>query len=233
MLNRINQALSVAFTMKSANVKTGPIPTSITSANSCPTSCPFMGSGCYAESGPLAIHWAKTSTGERGMNWDQFCDMVRALPENQLFRHNVAGDLPGHNEDIDPVLLGELVHANIGKRGFTYTHKTNNPANYQWIKAANDFGFTVNLSGNNLEHADQLAALEIGPVVTVLPIDAPKTTTTPTGRVVVTCPATYRDDISCATCQLCQRQRETIIGFPAHGTSKAKAQRVFFAKVEQ
>jgi hypothetical protein len=158
--------------------------------------------------------------------------MVRALPENQLFRHNVAGDLPGQNEDIDAVLLGELVHANIGKRGFTYTHKTNNPDNYQWIKAANQWGFTVNLSANNLEHADTLAGLDIGPVVTVLPVDAPKTTTTPEGRTVVTCPATYLDNVSCATCQLCQRQRSTIIGFPAHGTSKAKAQRVFFAKVE-
>jgi hypothetical protein len=233
MLNRINQALSVAFTMKSANVKTGPIPTSVTSANSCPTSCPFMGSGCYAESGPLAIHWAKTSTGERGMSWVDFCGTVEALPVGQLWRHNVAGDLPGHNENIDAAMLGELVHANIGKRGFTYTHKTNNPANYQWIKAANEWGFTVNLSANNLEHADQLAALEIGPVVTVLPIDAPRTTTTPAGRTVVTCPATYRDDIACNTCQLCQRQRETIVGFPVHGTSKAKAQKVFFAKVEQ
>lgn len=235
MLNRISQALHVAFTLRSANVKTGPIPTSVTSANSCPTSCPFMGSGCYAESGPLALHWAKTSTGERGMNWTEFCDMVRALPEGQLFRHNVAGDLPGllgYSESIDPVLLGELVHANIGKRGFTYTHKTNYVGNHFWIKAANNWGFTVNLSANNLEHADTLARLDIGPVVTVLPVDAPKTTITPEGRTVVTCPATYLDNVSCATCQLCQRQRSTIIGFPAHGTSKAKAQRVFFAKVE-
>lgn len=233
MLNRINQALSVAFNLKSANVKTGPIPTSVTSANSCPKSCPFIGSGCYAESGPLAIHWAKTSNGERGMSWVDFCGMVEALPIGQLWRHNVAGDLPGDNEDINPVLLGELVHANMGRRGFTYTHKTNNPANYQWIKAANEWGFTVNLSANNLEHADTLAALNIGPVVTVLPIDAPRTTTTPAGRTVVTCPATYRDDIACNTCQLCQRQRETIVGFPVHGTSKAKAQKVFFAKVKQ
>jgi hypothetical protein len=192
-----------------------------------------MGSGCYAESGPLALHWSKVSNNERGMNWADFCLTVEALPVDQLWRHNVAGDLPGDNEDIDPALLGELVAANRGKRGFTYTHKTNNPDNHKWIKASNDWGFTVNLSANNLEHADQLAGLDIGPVVTVLPIDAPRTTTTPNGRTVVTCPATYRDDIACNTCQLCQRQRSTIIGFPAHGTGKAKAQRVFFAKVEQ
>jgi hypothetical protein len=169
------------------------------------------------------------------MQWGEFCDNVRALPEGQLFRHNVAGDLPGFigdNESIDPVLLGELVHANIGRRGFTYTHKTNDSKNHYWIKAANQWGFTINLSANNLEHADELAELDIAPVVTVLPIDAPRTTTTPNGRTVVTCPATYLDDVNCATCQLCQRQRTTIIGFPVHGSSKAKAQRVFFAKIE-
>jgi len=46
---------------------------------------------------------------------------------------------------------------------------------------------------------------------------------TPAGRKVVVCPATIRDDVSCASCQLCQRQRDFIIGFPAHGTSKKKA----------
>ena len=45
-------------------------------------------------------------------------------------------------------------------------------------------------------------------------------TTTPAGRAVVICPATQRDDVSCATCQLCQRQRAAIVGFPAHGTRK-------------
>jgi hypothetical protein len=35
---------------------------------------------------------------------------------------------------------------------------------------------------------------------------------------VVICPATQRDDVSCASCQLCQRQRTAIVGFPAHGS---------------
>lgn len=37
------------------------------------------------------------------------------------------------------------------------------------VAAANAAGFTVNLSGNNVAHADALAALAIAPVVTVLP----------------------------------------------------------------
>ena len=65
-----------------------------------------------------------------------------------------------------------------------------------------------------------LADTGAGPVVVVLSSDATANAVTPAGRRVVVCPATQRDDVSCATCQLCQRQRDTIVGFPAHGTRK-------------
>lgn len=225
---------NVALTLKSANVKTGPIPVSITGADSCPPSCPFSGGGCYAKGGPLAIHWRKVSEGERGFSFLDFCAKVKQFEPGQLWRHNAAGDLLGEGETIDPVSLGQLVKANIGKRGFTYTHKTNDPKNFKWIKSANEWGFVINLSANNLEHADQLADQCAGPVVTVLPIDAPTKQQTPKGRTVVTCPATYREGVSCETCKLCAvSNRTTIIGFPAHGNAKAKVQKVFFAKVEQ
>jgi hypothetical protein len=223
---------NVALTLKSANVKTGPIPVSITGADSCPPSCPFSGGGCYAKGGPLAIHWRKVTQGDRGLAWSDFVAQIDSLPNGQLWRHNAAGDLIGAGESIDPVALGELVKANQGKRGFTYTHKTNHADNFQWIKAANDWGFTVNMSANSLDHADQLADIGAGPVVTVLPIDAPTKQLTPKGRTVVTCPATYRENVSCATCKLCAvSDRTTIVGFPAHGNAKAKVQTVFFAKV--
>lgn len=220
--------MQVHLTMKSANVKTGAIPVSTTTADSCPPSCPFKNSGCYADSGPLALHWSKVTAGDRGMPWAEFCDTIAALPAGQLWRHNQAGDLPGIGESVDPVALGQLVAANIGRRGFTYTHKHSSDALY-WVKHANAWGFTVNLSANDLQHADQLADTGC-PVVVVLPIDAPQQTVTPAGRKVITCPATYKENVSCETCQLCQRQRDTIIGFPAHGTGKAKIEKVFFMK---
>jgi hypothetical protein len=96
------------------------------------------------------------------------------------------------------------------------------PQNAEAVRAANANGFTINLSANNLQHADELAALGVGPVVTVLPTDQASNTVTPNGRKVVVCPATQRDNVSCATCGLCARQRDAIVGFPAHGTSKRK-----------
>ena len=220
---------TVHLTLKSANAKTGPIPVSTTSALSCSDTCPFKDNGCYAESGPLALHWRAVTAGERGLTWPEFCDAIAQLPDGQLWRHNQAGDLPGLGDYINPAAMQLLIDANQGRRGFTYTHKPATPENLELIRAANAAGFTVNLSANNLAHADTLADTGAGPVVTVLPINAPAKMTTPAGRPVITCPAQPRDDVSCADCQLCARaDRPTIIGFLAHGTGAKKAEKVYF-----
>lgn len=209
---------STHFIAKSANTKTGPIPVSTSAKTTCPTDCAMRGE-CYAASGPLALHWAAVSNGTRGTDWNTFTESIASLPDAQLWRHNQAGDLPGNGLTVDPVALGTLVAANIGKRGFTYSHYRDADS-LAWIKHSNAWGFTVNLSANDLADADLLAETGAGPVVCVLPSTQTTNTTTPSGRKVVVCPATQRDDVSCATCQLCQRQREVIVGFPAHGTRK-------------
>ena len=220
-------AYQVSLTLKSKNGKTGPIPVSTTSAQSCPPICPFQGSGCYAELGHVAMEWRKVNSGAKGGDWDAFTAQIAELPEGQLWRHNQAGDLPGDGVQIDRAALGALVSANAGKRGFTYTHHDviTNVDNRAAVASANAAGFTINLSGNDMAHADELADLAIAPVVMVLPhtVEGRQTLRTPKGRAVVVCPATYRDDVTCASCGLCARQRGAIVGFPAHGVSKKKA----------
>jgi hypothetical protein len=210
--------MNVHLTLKSANAKTGPIPVSTTEKSSCPPDCSVR-DACYAASGPLALHWAAVSNGTRGIDWATFTDAVASMPDGQLWRHNQAGDLPVAGGTVDAVKLGQLVAANAGRRGFTYSHHRD-AASINWIRHANQWGFTVNLSANDLTDADMLADYAAGPVVVVLPSTQKNNTTTPAGRAVVICPATQRDDVSCATCQLCQRQRSAIVGFPAHGTRK-------------
>lgn len=132
------------LTLKSDNAKTGPIPVTVTGNQSCPPACVFRkGSLCYAKSGPLAIHWKKVTEGYRGTNFNEFCQKLSELLNNQLFRLNAAGDLPGKGNRINGKQLNSLVKANSGKRGFSYTHK---PVlgnsfvernNRKYIKAAN------------------------------------------------------------------------------------------------
>ena len=101
---------------RSTNIKTGPISTSNSSSDTCPDACPLKGGQCYAMAHPyIKSNWDKLDNGYRGFNWDQFIKEVSAIPDNSLWRHNVAGDLPGWNNKIDRKLLDQLVQAHISQ----------------------------------------------------------------------------------------------------------------------
>lgn len=214
--------MNTALTLVSSNAKTGPIPTSTSDRETCPTTCPFYFKGCYAKSGPQAIHWRKVSNAERGVVWSEFIAQIRNIQRGQIWRHNVSGDLQHNNGDIDYIKLRQLIDANKGRRGFTYTHHVLNDHNLICIQNANSLGFTVNVSTESVEVADQVMTQHGIPAVAV--VNSEKTDRfyrTESGRKVITCPATIHENVTCATCGLCQQSdREFIIAFPAHGTAK-------------
>jgi ferredoxin len=213
----------VALTRISTNAKTGPIPVSTVEASTCPPTCEQFDT-CYAKFGPLKIHWDKVNSGQRGISWESFCEKISRLPKNQLWRHAQAGDLPGNGKTIDHDALLQLVEANHGRRGFTYTHyPLGGMHNLLCVEEATRRGFTVNVSCDSLATADKMSDITDVPLVVVLP----STTTahylrTPAGRKVVVCPATYRDDMQCINCGICADASpdRAVIGFPAHGTKK-------------
>lgn len=218
-------SITVQFVKKSSNSKTGAIPITNSARYTCPKVCPFNnGQGCYADAGYYTkLNWNKVTSGERGADWDSLCDNVTKIKPDSIWRHNVSGDLPHTDEVIDRDRVEQLSTANTGKLGFTYTHHDMTiKANRDTIADANKAGFTINLSANNPAHADELAALDIGPVVTVCAGDQTENFKTPKGRKVVICPATQNDDISCETCKLCARQRDVIVAFPVHGVQASK-----------
>lgn len=218
-----------ALTMVSTNKKTGPMPVSSSDRASCPPSCALKADGCYGEDYRTRLHWDAITAGARGDDWGTFCAKVATIPAGRLWRHDVVGDLPHDDGAIDPVALGQLVAANKGRRGFTFTHHLPEAAdNARWIGAANAWGFTVNLSANNLTEADRLASFACGPVVCLLPADQRTNTVTPEGRRVVICPHETHG-VQCIDCGLCARpDREVVIGFPAHGQRAKRAERVFW-----
>lgn len=219
--------MKVFFTPVSKNKKTGEIPTTISSRKTCPPACPFINAGCYADVGPLMFWWLKVTDNNAGLEWNKLCEQIADLPEGTVWRHNQAGDLPGTGNKIDRTALAKLVKANRGRRGFTYTHKPLTVKNRSAIRSANRRGFTINISANNLAHADQLYDSGVGPVTVVLPSDQNTNTQTPKGRKVVVCPATQRDDVTCKSCKLCSiATRDCIVGFPAHGVRKRKASEI-------
>ena len=213
---------------RSDNGKTGHMPTSNSNSSTCPSACPFKDNGCYAQAGfHTMLNWRKVDNGERGKNWQGFIEDVKQIKPNTVWRHNVSGDLPGVDNDIDAIKLAELVDASRHARGFTYTHKPMTPANQESVKQANDKGFTINLSANNLAHADELKALNVAPVTVVVTADSPLTQFTPAGNKVIVCPAQRKDNVTCASCKLCAiADRKVIVGFQVHGNQSKKALKV-------
>lgn len=214
----------------SGNNKTGPIPVSMSSSDTCPTSCPWNGNGCYAQYFRTAIQWRQLDSGGgnkiTAITWEEFLSKIAWLPKGQLWRHNVTGDLPGLGDTIDHHKLSELVEANRGRKGFTYTHKPvgltgQHLVNARAIYAANKNGFSIGLSADGLKEADELADLNIAPVVAVIPTDSPIHMDTPGGRKAIVCPAEYNEQIQCANCQLCAKPRKAIVCFRAHGSGKS------------
>lgn len=239
-------SVTTAFVAKSKNKKVGKIPVVTSESKTCPSACPLKNNGCYAQYGPMSLKW-RALEGLSKMKvttktWDEMCNSIESLPAKQLWRMNDGGDLPGNNNDINTLLLEKLVKANKGKCGWTYTHKPvglagqklfeENRKKYRFsyktaltnaraIRAANLNGFTVNLSGDSLEEADELYDLNIGPVVVTVPSDSPTQQKTPRGRHVIVCPAQHAD-IACKECGLCAKQRKAIVGFWAHGAGTKK-----------
>ena len=215
--------MNFQFIAESGNVKVGKIPVTNSPRATCPSNCPLSGDGgCYAEGFHTRINWDKLDRGERGLVWSTFLDKIKALPDGQLWRHNVSGDLPNISDnELSECAVSDLVSANRGKRGFTYTHYPMTHTNKRIVKTANTSGFTINVSTETLKDAVKYHKQGL-PTVTLLPEDAPKALKYK-GVDIVTCPATYRET-SCKECKLCSiSKRDFVVGFPVHGTKKKQA----------
>lgn len=221
------------LTRLSANKKLGGLPASVTSSDTCPTRCSLKKNGCYADSGPINNHWRAVDDGRRGTNLDDFCAEIRTLPKHQLWRWAQAGDLPGNGRLIDKVALRKLVNANRGRHGYGYTHYDPRiKHNAEALTSANEQGFTLSVSAETLDEADEFVALGVAPVVVILPTDQVTPLTTPAGHTVIVCPASTGNS-NCALCGICAvSHRRAVVGFPAHGTSKKKVEKVFWAQTK-
>lgn len=213
------------FIPKTSNKKTGPIPVSYSPEDTCPSVCVLKESGCYAKYGPTSLVWKKHS---QRLSYEEFIKEIKELPNKTFWRGNVAGDLQGKNNKLDIDKLNILVEANKGKIGYTYTHYPLYTAEEKTaIRDANKKGFTINLSANNLRHADELVKLKIAPVAVLVDSEIIKNFKTPEGNNVIICPAITTENMTCDKCRMCARpNRKSIIGFPSHGSGKKKANNI-------
>lgn len=206
------------LTLQSANAKTGPIPVSTSSRETCPKTCPFRGNGCYADNAPLRFHWDAVTTGARGVTWSKFLEAIASMPRSTLWRHNQAGDLHDPRTESGARKLRELTEANRGRKGFTYSHHRLTPKVTAAFRYATSYGFTVNASCHSEREADRAILLGMRAVFVVPSGEKRRFWRTADGNRAVVCPAQLHDGITCQKCKLCyQRPQNVAIAFLAHG----------------
>ena len=229
--------LVAQFVRVSGTGKTGPIPVLNYPRRSCPISCalrvvidPVTGEEkpgpCYAAAGYYTrLNWNLIDAGTRGESFESAMAKVQRLPRNTLMRDKVMGDeypLATNPKKIDPEPFNLKLRAFKDKRVISYTHHEPNAHNLKLLRKAAAQGTYINLSADNPKQADKLARHGL-PVVTVVPSDTPKVSSTPGGNKIVICPAQNSERVTCATCALCaDGKRDYLIGFRAHGSGKKK-----------
>lgn len=223
--------LSFHLSPVSGNAKTGPIAVSTSSKTTCSPTCPFLDNGCYAQGGPLNLHWLKVTSGERGVPFQAFLqNLTTLLPYGSAFRHNQAGDLVHTAGKISRSFVKGMVSAVKKKalKAYTYTHHDiTKGENLQLLKYANRNGFVVNLSCETEQQVDNVIKAGLPAVVVVNSEESRNSWRTKEGNLVLVCPAQKIEDKTCADCMLChKRGKKVAIAFLAHGVSKKKANNV-------
>ena len=202
----------------SGNRKTGEMFVSTSSSDTCPDHCQHLKlNTCYAKFSFLGMHWRWLDKGN-GSTWEDLCNIVKAIPDGELWRHNQAGDLPGSVNGIDLRSILMLVEANRGKRGFTFTHKHKKKSDRTIIQYANAFGFTINISADSYVEAALYFNEGYPTTVTCAPDNIEPEVVR--GVRFITCPAVTHGR-SCVQCGLCYlKDRDFVIKFPSHGSRK-------------
>lgn len=181
----------------------------------CTSSCPFLGNGCYAQSGNVNLWQNRSEYSEKdGLLLFRF---IQSLPDNYMLRHHVSGDV-FINDKVDWEYITWMNKASAARpdiKQFTYTHG--------WKEIGqNPFsGVVVNASCETVEKVTE--ARELGyPAVMVVPSDDTRVSWRENGMKFRTCPQQL-GQTTCTTCKLCAKQdREQVIVFRAHGRSYKK-----------
>lgn len=199
----------------SSNPKIGKMAATYRNRESCPTTCPFMRNGCYADGRIFAIS-EKYGTDK----FDNLLALEHSIRKDGAIRLNVSGDFLDVNEQPDWDYINacnELAHRRPDIAFISYTHA--------WRQLSpSDFGFTVNASCETPE--DLTEAMAAGWQAVVVD-DGTLVGSKVADRNVLQCPQQYREGVTCDSCRACAADTPTrpVIAFLIHGATRNKAKK--------
>ena len=182
----------------------------------CPRTCPYLGAGCYAQGGNVAIHERRASVDRDAAIVSAAVAMVWAARTGRVARLHVSGDVMGPDGRVDHAYVHGLadvarsvstLRGGAGPVAWTYTHAPAGP----WVELLREAGVAVRLS-------DRAGAW--GAVVVADRSDA-RVKRAGMSSPLAVCPAQL-SGTTCATCRLCWARPDVTIAFVAHGIRASK-----------
>lgn len=195
--------------------------------NTCPTSCPLMGEGCYGQSGPVAIHGKRLESSLEGLSPEvcalieagEIVDAARRMRDPFPLRLHTFGDC---RTTKAARILSEACRRWMGPV-WTYTHAWRDVPREAWGK--------VSVLASCEGFGSAAVALDAGYAPAVVVPDHPAD-----GKAymvgdmrVIPCPNQTRD-LVCSQCRLCFDDkalltRRAVISFAVHGAGYKRAKR--------
>lgn len=211
----------------SSNAKIGPASATYVSQSSCPTSCPLRGAGCYAESGPMAIHTRRLNKANPTASPVEVARAEAAAIEEKIsgrldLRLHVVGDC-ATDEAAEIVSKAALAAMKPGRKVWAYTHAAADVKRESWGAVS------VLASG---ETPEQIKAAQAKGYATAMIVSKFKQDGLyeEDGLKILPCPNQTRD-VTCVECRLCMddtrlHEKGITIGFTPHGSRFKVVQRL-------
>lgn len=209
----------------SGNTKTGPMPVTYRTADTCPTSCPFLPAnqgGCYGSGRifGIAAKYASELTVEKAASI-----LARSPRGAKYLRDRVVGDVVANDGSFDITYVETIagVARDAGLIPFGYTHHWGAMTADDVARTVTS-GYVMNASCETADDITRAVSLGMPAVVTG---DAWADGDVVAGRRIVTCPAQTRDDVDCSSCGLCAKpNRAATVRFLVHGPTKMAARAI-------
>ena len=221
----------------SDNRKTGPVAVTYAAQQSCPQTCPFLGSGCYAETGPMGSVTSRLNGAATGMSpYEIACAeaaAIRAAPANTDLRIHGVGDCRTELAAFT-VAAAATEYVRRGSafkvRAWTYTHAWRLVPRAAWLG--------VSALASVESYGDAAKAMSHGYAAAVVVPEFPDGATAytigwekggPEDITVVPCPYQTKG-VQCVKCRLCLDDRKLleerrVIAFAAHGSKASSVKR--------
>ena len=215
------------------NKKTGPCSATYAPIQSCPTDCPFLDSGCYAQSGPCAIHLNRLNTAAEKYKRLTPLDIAKKeakaidkLSGLHPLRLHVTGDCRTESAARIVAAAAQRYTDKHGSPVWTYTHAWKHVERRSWGNVS------VLASCETIEEVKQAHS---NGYASAMVSDAPNQTAA--GFHLSQC-YTQVTETNCLKCRRCfvdleLHRTKTVITFKPHGSQKKKVAAIVAAKNSQ